>query len=164
MAIWKKIQEKILEYNKIKEMQLLEKWNDLSLSENTLKSIQKFDELIYDMDRIGCKTSIHRKLFKFKEMFKDKYSILIQSIEANAIDSNLTHTQELKKLKDGLKLYVTRNESNYAKKTKIQNTNQHNSDRFPRRNNNQKKRNLSKTKCYVCGKMGHLSYNCWRNP
>ena len=152
MAIWKKIQEKIVEYNKIKEMQLLEKWNDLSLSDNSLKIIQKFEELIYDMEKIGCSTSIHRQLFKFKELFKDKYSILIQSIEANSIDKKLSHSEELKKVNEGLKLYVTRNESTQKKKTKIQNSNQQNDNqnRFPRKYNPQRKKNSRQRKCYVC--------------
>ena len=53
-------------------MQLLEEWNNLRLSDNSLQTLQKIDELIYDLDKLGCKTSQYREFYKFKEIFKDK--------------------------------------------------------------------------------------------
>ena len=109
--IWTHIATKIRKDKKLLEIKLISKWNNLTLDCSPSKKLQQFEEIIGDLNGLNCVTPDHIQLHKFKEIFRPKFEILIQTLEATASDGDLSHGAELTKLKNGLRNHLSRNAS-----------------------------------------------------
>ena len=117
-------------------------------SSDSSTTIKYFDEVHRKLTKLSIQTDSAMQLHKFKQLFRDKYSIIVRTNEIASTQAGDNHKTELDKLKDLLRNYFARNES-----MKTRSTSQINVDAT---NFEKQKRNIF---CKICKKYGTHTTN-----